>query len=177
MPSEEQVSERMRVQRDAAIERDHGKPMQAEAFSTKVVGVSFTPHYPDNLLELSRVANPPRVPAPEFSYGDQAQLRIDMERAEAELRRAGWEPLAAVLVRNPDNEYAANAIEVHVPALGQEMGFIGHLTRPIAARMAPEIDGGTPWAATIESVLIDPDYMDRPGIAIKCVRAPEQETS
>lgn len=148
MPSEEQVSERMRVQRDAAIERDHGKPLGVDAFSTKVVGVSFTPHYPDNLHDLA----------------------ASQERAE----RNG-EPLAVVLVRNPANNYDSNAIEVHVPALGQEMGFIGHLTRPIAARMAPEIDGGTPWAATIESVLIDPDHMDRPGIAIKCVRAPEQE--
>ena len=48
-------------------------------------------------------------------------------------------------------------------------------TRPIAARMAPEIDGGTKWDAEVVSVLIDPLHMDRPGISIKCARAPEQE--
>ena len=113
-----------------------------------MVGVSFVPGYPDNLHNLAAV----------------------QERA-----RSAGEPLAVVLVRNPGNEYDANAIEVHVPALGEKWGFIGHLTRPIAARIAPEMDRGVEWGADVVSVLIDPAHMNRPGIEIKCARAPEQK--
>ena len=164
MPSEQQVSDRMRAQRDAAIERDKGKPMQAEAFVTKVVGVSFTNHYPNNLHELNEVMN-----------GTAHDLVLDSYYDEnPNLIRPGPEPLVAILYRRPDNDFDSNAIEVHVPALTGH-GMIGHLTRPIAARLAPEMDAGTLWMGHIESVNIDPDHPDRPGITIKCERAPEQE--
>ena len=113
----------------------------AANFTAKVVGVSFVPGYPDNLHMLAQAA-------------DNAEVR--------------GEPLAVVLKRNPQNEYDSNAIEVHVPGLGEENGFIGHLTRPIAQRMAPEMDAGEPWLAEVASVLIDPDHPDRPGISIHC---------
>lgn len=134
-----------RQRRDAEIARPHNRNMAA-AFSAKVVGVSFVPAYPDNLYALDRSA------------------------IEAEHQ---GEALTVILKRNPDNAYDPNAIEVHVPALGEEWAMIGHLTRPIAARMAPEMDAGVRWAARVESVLIDPKYLDRPGISIHCARVQE----
>jgi len=129
------------AKRDAETERTRGRKM-VKQFSAKVVGVTFVPAYPDNLL--------------------------DLELADSRAQLDG-EHLAVVLIRNPDNEYDSNAIEVHVPALGDN-GMVGHLTRPIAARMAPEMDKGILWSAEVESVLIDPDHLDRPGISITCKR-------
>ena len=137
MSMQEQNAER----RDREVDRTRGRKMVRQ-FSAKVVGVSFVPGYPDNLL--------------------------DLELADSKAQLNG-EPLAVVLIRNPKNEYDANAIEVHVPALGDN-GMVGHLTRPIAARMAPEMDAGVVWSAEVESVLIDPDHLDRPGISITCNR-------
>lgn len=134
-----------RERRDAEIARPHNAQM-ASPFYTKVVGVSFVPAHPDNLYAL-----------------DQAQH---------EALQSG-EPLVVVLVRNPDNAYDSNAIEVHVPALGERWAMIGHLTRPIAARLAPEIDSGVEWAAGVESVLIHPERLDNPGISIRCARITE----
>lgn len=136
--------------RDREVERSGSRRMN-DHFAAKVVGVSFVDAYPDNLLALDQTA------------------------ATAEQR---GERLAVVFVRNPDNQFDANAIEVHVPALG-ELGMLGHLTRPIAARLAPELDAGTPWRAEVEDVLIDPAHMDRPGISIRCERIndnPEEGT-
>jgi len=138
----------MRERRDKALEAQARHPSQiGSPFITKVVGVSFVPGYPDNMHNLAAVQG----------------------RAES-----SGEPLAVVLVRKPDNEYDANAIEVHIPALGEKWGFIGHLTRPIAARIAPEMDSDVMWYADVVSVLIDPEHMDRPGISIRCARAPEE---
>lgn len=127
--------------RDREVARTQGRKM-ASPFAAKVVGVSFVPGYPNNLHALEALA-------------DDAHLQ--------------GEPLVVVLRRNPDNQFDPNAIEVHVPALG-DGGFIGHLTRPIVARMAPEMDAGARWFAEVESVLIDPAHMDRPGISINCKR-------
>jgi len=129
-------------QRDREVARTGHLPM-VSPFATKVVGVSFVPAFPENLHALDRSA--------------------------LEAERQG-EPLVVILVRNPANAYDANAIEVHVPALGEEWAMIGHLTRPIAARMAPEIDAGTIWRAQVESVLIHPEHLDNPGISIRCAR-------
>jgi len=137
MSMQEQNAER----RDREVDRTRGRKMVRQ-FSAKVVGVSFVPGYPDNLL--------------------------DLELADSKAQLNG-EPLAVVLIRNPKNGYDGNAIEVHVPALGDN-GMVGHLTRPIAARMAPEMDAGVVWSAEVESVLIDPDHLDRPGISITCKR-------
>jgi hypothetical protein len=129
------------AQRDREVQRTAGRKM-VSPFATSVVGVSFVPKYPGNLHALSEASD---------------RARLD------------GEPLSVVLVRNPKNQYDSNAIEVHVPALG-EGGFIGHLTRPIAARMAPEIDAGETWIAEVGDVLINPAHMDRPGITINCKR-------
>jgi hypothetical protein len=129
-------------QRQRELNRKTHAPL-AGRFEVKVVGVSFVPAYPDNLWALQGVA-------------DEASLK--------------QEPLAAILIRNPDNPYDANAIEVHVPALGDEWAFIGHIVAPVAARLAPELDSGVIWAAEVVDVLINSEHMDRPGISIRCER-------
>lgn len=111
----------------------------------KVVGVSFTKTYPGNLLRLAEV--------------------------DAQSRERG-EQLAVVLRRNPDNFHDANAVEVHVPALG-DMAMIGHVDRHNAARLAPRIDAGERFLAEVRWVRIDPDHADHPGIDIAITRVVE----
>lgn len=163
-----------RERRDAEIARTGGRALGAASFYTKVVGVSFVPAYPDNLYALNELANPkplPSLPFPNFQ-GEMAQYYAekDWEAYEEARPTRRHEPLTAILVRNPDNPYDSNAIEVHVPGLGEQWAMIGYLTRPIATRLAPEIDSGTRWAAAVESVLIDPAHLDHPGISIHCMR-------
>lgn len=113
-------------------------------FESKVVGVSFVPGYPNNLHSLEEAAG-------------RAYVK-------------GEEGLTALLVRNPNNEFDENAIEVHVPAIGDE-GMIGHLPRDLAGKLAPLIDDGMKWGAMVKNVYINPDHPDRPGIAIVVERA------
>lgn len=122
------------------------RPLQPP-FEASVVGVSFAPHYPDILHQLQ------------------------MHQLEAD---ALGEPLRAVLVRFPDNPLDANAIEVHVPALGYD-GRIGHLPRPLAARLAPELDADIQWSAEVHWVRVDPEHPDRPGITINIKRISRKE--
>jgi hypothetical protein len=93
--------------------------------------------------------------------------------AEFEDRGPVSEPLPIVLIRNPENEYDENAIEVHVPALGRN-GMIGHVPAtdpPLAAKLAASIDRGDQWNATLATVLIDPEHEDKPGvlITVECI--------
>ena len=108
----------------------------------KVVGVSFVATYPDNLTRLYEL----------------------VDAAEVEGER-----LTAVFVRNPANPYDANAVEVHVPALG-DMAMIGHVDRDNAARLAPRIDNGDRFLCGVAGVRIDPQHPDRPGIDIAVTR-------
>jgi hypothetical protein len=50
------------------------------------------------------------------------------------------------LRRDPDNEYDPNAIAVHAPNGGEQVGWV---PREIAAELAPDIDSGRPWAAVV----------------------------
>ena len=156
--------------RDREVARNHQR-MYGDWVS-KVVGVSFTPSYPDNLLVLAGIENTERPKRPDSMPDFNDSIAKHMKQADYErmlAEHAHWERLTVILQRNPDNEFDANAIEVHVPSLG-EHGMIGHLTRPITARLAPELDAGVEWSATLESVVIDPQYPDRPGITIRCQR-------
>ena len=154
----------LKDQRDREVARTAGRKM-ASPFSAKVVGVSFVEGYPDNLHELNRLTNPPGLKHYQAN-GEAAQDMLDSSLREDVEALMEWTPPKAAFVRNPDNEYDENAIEVHV----EGVGMIGHLTRPIAARLAPELDAGQVWLAQVEEVLIDPDHMDRPGISINCKR-------
>lgn len=123
-------------------------------FSAKVVGVTFARGYPVSLTALS-----------------DAWQYAELKAAEAGLDAP--EHLAALLVRNPDNDHDPNAVEVHVPAAMTE-SHVGHLPANLAARLAPEMDAGEPWRAEVCGVLVHPDHPDRPGISLTCWRAEEE---
>lgn len=117
----------------------------AEIHVVPVVGVTFAPGYPGNIRRLAEIC--------------------------AENPRPGEEEIPVVLMRNPDNEHDANAVEVHVPSIG---AMIGHCSRIIAARLAPSMDAGVKFLAWVHWVRIDPEHPDNPGIDIAFRRA-EQE--
>lgn len=74
-------------------------------------------------------------------------------------------PIVASLTREPDNEFDPCAVRVDV---GGEP--IGHLSRPLAARMAADLDAdASSWTAVLSTVLINPGHPDRPGAEIQCV--------
>lgn len=138
-----------RRQRDAALAamQERGvQPMPETPIHVKTVGVSFIEAYPQNLLDLQRML---------FDW-------------------VGDEPLTVVLVREPDNPYDSQAIAVHVPALG-ERGMVGHIPKVMAARIAPEMDAGVPWAAYVRNILISPANPNQPGIEITIQRARVQQ--
>lgn len=81
------------------------------------------------------------------------------------------EPLPVVLIRNPTNPHDSNAIEVHVPAIGQ---MIGHVDRGLAATLAPMMDAGWSCRAGVGSVLVSEGHEDRPGVTIVVQEATQQ---
>ncbi len=50
------------------------------------------------------------------------------------------------LRRDPGNEHDPNAIAVHVPGGGGQVGWV---PRELAEEIAPELDAGRPWAAVV----------------------------
>ena len=107
-------------------------------FTTRVVGLSFVNDYPRNVWEIE----------------DRFQGAQACPPAE--------------LLRRPDNPHDSNAIEVHVPALGEGRTKIGHLPADVAARMAPAMDDGTSFDAEIEAVLRKPGS-PHPGVAVRII--------
>lgn len=96
-----------------------------------VVGVSFIEDYPTNLHRLAIV---------------HTHRREDIDVA---------------LVRNPDNPYDSNAIEVRY------MGYLtGHLPKDVAAKVAPLLDSGEKITATVFQVRISPDNPNNPGLDV-----------
>lgn len=122
-------------------------------FKTKVVGVSFVPGYPDNM----------------YALGSLAMERYLSEPGEIFTTETTAEPIPAILIRNPDNEFDSNAIEVHVPSLGDNT-MIGHLARGVAAKVAPLMDSGDELAASIYLVAVHPDHPENPGIHVEIER-------
>lgn len=105
-----------------------------------VVGVTFVPGYPHNLHQL--------------------QALIDWQAGQP-----GAEMLSVVLVRNPDNPHDPNAVQVHVPALGDD-GFIGHFGRDHARPIAALMDSGERLNAWVYRCRVDPNNPSKPGIDI-----------
>lgn len=157
--------------RDREMERRTNRkttPPIAGLFSTKLVGVSFVPDYPNTLERIEeRMARPSKAEYewasthyPNFG-GEMAQeaAESDYERMmEAGPRETEW----VELVRAPDNAHDPNAIAVH---WNGEM--IGHLNKVISFRLAPELDAGITWLARVESVAGDDDLI---GCTIRCHR-------
>lgn len=102
----------------------------------RVAGVTFIDDYPTNFIDL---------------------------KDPADAARLSGECMAAVLRRNPDNIYDANAIEVHVPSVG----MVGHVPAELAAELAAHLDAGEVIAATVSGVAIDPDHPDKPGLDVR----------
>lgn len=65
------------------------------------------------------------------------------------------------LVRNPQNQYDSNAIEVR--SLGR---MLGHLPKEVAARIAPLLDAGKQCKATIFQVRVSPENPSNPGMDV-----------
>jgi hypothetical protein len=113
-------------------------------FRTSVVGLTFNPDYPDLIYKI-----------------EMRELNLSLARPGARVTLA--------FRRNPQNEHDANAIEVWLqPRLLTVTGFIGHLPRDVARRLAPELDehGDDSWRAEIEKVVINDAHPDRPGLRI-----------
>lgn len=126
--------------------------MMGKTVEFKVVGMTFVSGYPSNLHALDGLLT---------------------ERESS----VGWDGLGSrtglpvALIRNPDNEFDANAVEVHVPALGRRRGMVGHVPADLAAKLSPSLDRGDVWEAWLERVLVNPEHPDRPGILVvmECV--------
>lgn len=116
----------------------------ANRFETAVVGLTFHPRYPDSVLNL------------------HAQLQY--------ANRIG-EPIRARLVPNPGNVHDANAVEVHVSAIGDD-GPVGHLPAALARRMSPLLQAGEEWQAKVVDVRVSERDPDRPGLVIAIRRKP-----
>ena len=128
------------------------------SFTTSVVGVTFVPGYPGNIFALNDMAAERFINAPAAEFGDGVVP----------------EHIACVMVRNPANEFDSNAIEVHVPALG-ENAMIGHLPKNVASKVAPLIDSGEGWGIKITLVAVNQDHPEHPGVRVELFRTLTEE--
>jgi hypothetical protein len=117
------------------------------SFTSRVVGVTFAPGYPESLGQLD--------------------LYVRRHLLTGQKRSDGMEPIPAVLIRNPDNAHDPNAIEVHVPAIGHQ---IGHVQAHTARLLAPAMDGGDVYRAWVVEVVTRDDRPDKPGIQVRIER-------
>jgi len=79
----------------------------------------------------------------------------------ASLTTLGDTPLE--VVREPDNEFDLNAIAIRRTDTGQ---VIGHVSRNLASRLAPAMDGGQGVIVPEYEVLAWPDKPDQPGLEL-----------
>ena len=143
---------------------EHSEPEVGHVHSPfKVVGVSFIPGYPDNLLLLSEEI--------ERRKGESVGWNSSISNEASDGLFAGIAPdidsISLVLIRNPDNEFDDNAIEVHVPWLGRGNTLIGHVSANQAAKYAPLMDSGWEYDGCIFSVDVLPEKPNQPGITIE----------
>lgn len=106
-------------------------PIPEGAEMIPVVGVSFVEGYPANIHKI------------------------------AELFRQRKGDVFVQLVRNPENQYDKNAIEVRL-----DNRMIGHIPKEIAARIAPAMDRGVQYLASIYQIRISPENPNNPGLDI-----------
>ena len=136
-------------------------------YEFKVVGMTFLhqlPYgaaYPDDFFAMQEALE--QVKAASLGWGNAVVP-------------AGLDPERALLYRNPENEYDANAIEVHVPSLGRR-SMIGHVPRDLAAEIAPSMDDGDKWSARLTAVLVEPGKEENPGALILAERVSAYQTA
>lgn len=119
------------------------RPLAAD-FATKVVGVSHIDRYPSNVFALEH-----RLRFPEVRFARPAR------------------PVPVRLRREPANPHDANAVAVE----DDHIGVFGHLPATLAARLAVELDAGTPWVAEVVNVAIHPQRQCHPGVELRLRRA------
>lgn len=142
-----------------------------ESFQTKVVGVTFCEGYPENLYACQKAFEDHLPQLQRCTCSDWSTCRVCRGTGRVGGGRPMWagfglgelEPLPVVLIRRPENKFDSNAIEVHVPIIGQ---MIGHLPASMAVTMAPLMDSGTKFRAGVGSVNVMPGAEDQPGITI-----------
>lgn len=150
-----------------------------EDFNFKVVGVTFVEGYPDNLYQLQQAFEDHLPQLRRCHCSDWSTCRECRGTGRVGGGRPMWagfglgelEPLPVVFIRRPENRFDTNAIEVHVPSIGQ---MIGHIPATLAATMAPKMDAGWSIRAGVGSVLVTEGHEDRPGISI-VVKQKEQQ--
>lgn len=116
----------------------------------RVAGVTFRPGYPENLHRLREIIEKDQI----------AEIRGDL-----------IEPIEAIevlLVREPDNKFDPNAIQVHLPILGRQ-GFVGFIPADVAVRLAPKMDAGLHVEASVVGVWITDHSPEKPGLEIQLV--------
>jgi len=77
-------------------------------------------------------------------------------------------PIGADLVRDHDNAEDLNATAIVVE--GRRLGWV---PRDFAAFIAPQIDDGAAWAASVIFVAIDREHPRRPGLEVELYRKDE----
>ena len=86
---------------------------------------------------------------------------------------SGQRPLLK-LVRDPENQFDANAVAVRSAKKGTHLG---HLPAALAARIAPEMDDGVFWLIEGYDVLVAPGHEDNPGLSLNLRRISENARS
>jgi len=109
-------------------------------FTTPVVGIVFVAEYPGNLQALEALA-------------------------AVRLWRDDPTPIACTLIRERQNPVDPNAVLVMAEGI-----VVGHLTRAIACRLAPELDDGVQWWGQVVEVRVSPLNPDQPGIDVRLER-------
>ena len=116
------------------------------ALSTKLTGCSFAPGYPTVLLLLDVVLE-----------GNQPEIILQREKHNVHDRNA----ISVVWVAERFKDMVST------------QHHLGYIPAPLAARIAPEIDERWGcWKVTSTTVLVTPQYPDRPGVSIRLVRDP-----
>lgn len=146
-------------QRERELSRPKGQ--LAARFSCRPVGCSAQPDYPTNLkwlAQLEDLRDGDSCPYPNFG-GDMAQHYAEKDWEQREAARGI--PIYLDLEREPDNPHDPNAV-----AVLHDGDRIGYITRPLANRLARELDAGVEWQVTLEHVYIDPDHTEHPGLSV-----------
>lgn len=105
-----------------------------------VAGESFAPNYPASLHRLATT------------------LAATDGKTEA---------VPTILRRDPSHEHDENAVEVHVPLLGHEVGY---LERDDASRVATRLDEGEQLQAWVTAVLFKDDKPENVGVRVSVRR-------
>jgi len=78
---------------------------------------------------------------------------------------AAGETASVELLRDANNPVDQNAVNVMCVAAG---GRIGRIAKERAKYLAPALDNGESWGGEVETVLLNLDHLDKPGVTVRC---------